>query len=198
MLYVKAYQDENGCPSVNDVPPNFYRWITSYIRKNDPHAHAITTSFPPWSPQPNAQSGAIVPDSVSATPQTRVEAEYAGIRYSPMPLNVAETLPGPFAADFSGRGQGPILNEDGTSNSVANRARRDRSSRYTALARAIPGCRVKVAASFPRRSFPFPSEIGGVAESDIFCMPPLRRPKWRAHFGSTCGRRREHLPEINP
>jgi uncharacterized protein (TIGR03437 family) len=47
--------NENGCPSVNAVPPAYYQWITSYIRKNDPYGHLITTSGAPSSPQPNIE-----------------------------------------------------------------------------------------------------------------------------------------------
>jgi len=147
------------------------------------------------------QSGAIVPYSVSGKPQTQVEVEYAGIRSSPMLLDVAETSPGLFAADFSGRGQGAILNEDGTSNSAANPA--PLGSVITLYGTGAgdtspPGEDGRIVSNpFPAPLLPISVTTGGVPASDI-CMPALRRPRWRANFGSTCGRRRERLPEINP
>jgi uncharacterized protein (TIGR03437 family) len=67
-------------------------------------------------------AGAVVPFGLAAAPLTQVEVEYNGARSAPVPLEIAAAAPGLFAADASGRGQGAILNEDGTLNSAANPA----------------------------------------------------------------------------
>jgi hypothetical protein len=46
---------------------------------------------------------------------------YPGIVSTAFPMLVTQGAPGIFTADRSGTGQGAILNEDGTSNSAANR-----------------------------------------------------------------------------
>lgn len=65
------------------------------------------------------QVSAVVPYFGAIRPTTHVQAEYGGVRSDPLEMPVSATAPGLFAADFSGKGQGAILNEDGGRNSAA-------------------------------------------------------------------------------
>src|SRR5687768_8289887 len=70
------------------------------------------------------QSSAIVPYAVSGQTSVDVQVEYAGVRSEAFTVPVLASRPGIFSRDGSGRGQGAILNEDGTFNSPSNPARR--------------------------------------------------------------------------
>jgi len=67
------------------------------------------------------QVNALVPFGLSAA-STNVQVEFQGQASDPVPMVVAASLPGIFAADGSGVGQGLIFNQDGTANSDANPA----------------------------------------------------------------------------
>ena len=51
-----------------------------------------------------------------------MQVEYRGVRSNAVTLAVAATAPGLFTANSSGKGQGAILNQDGTVNTAANPA----------------------------------------------------------------------------
>jgi len=70
------------------------------------------------------QINAIVPYAVSGRTSVDVEVEYAGVRSEAATVPVLLSRPGIFTWDGSGRGQGNILNQDGTFNSPSNPARR--------------------------------------------------------------------------
>ena len=69
------------------------------------------------------QSSAIVPYAVSGKSTTVLQVEYAGGRSVEVGVPVAPTRPGLFTANSSGLGQGAILNEDGSTNSMTNPAK---------------------------------------------------------------------------
>jgi uncharacterized protein (TIGR03437 family) len=70
-----------------------------------------------------AQVSAVVPYFGATYPATHVQVEYQGVRSDPLIVSVAATAPGLFTADFSGKGQGAILNKDGvTKNSTTSPA----------------------------------------------------------------------------
>jgi len=70
------------------------------------------------------QSSAIVPYAVAGRSSVDVQVEHNGARSEALTMPVLASRPGIFALDGSGRGQGAILNEDGSLNSPANPARR--------------------------------------------------------------------------
>jgi uncharacterized protein (TIGR03437 family) len=71
------------------------------------------------------QCAAVVPYFGAYSPTTHVQVEYQGVRSAPLTVPVSATAPGLFTANASGTGQGSILNQDNTVNSVANPAGRD-------------------------------------------------------------------------
>jgi len=71
------------------------------------------------------QVTAVVPSFITSWRNmsgTRVQVEYKGVKSETVTLPVAYAAPGIFTADSSGRGQGAILNQDGTLNSPSNPA----------------------------------------------------------------------------
>jgi uncharacterized protein (TIGR03437 family) len=68
------------------------------------------------------QVSGIVPYEVAGKSTTQVTARYQGSTTTALAVNVASAVPALFSADFSGKGQGAILNQDGTYNSSANPA----------------------------------------------------------------------------
>jgi uncharacterized protein (TIGR03437 family) len=64
------------------------------------------------------QSSAVVPYFGAVNVTTHVQVEYQGVRSDPVAFAVSPTAPALFTADFSGRGQGAILNQDGSPNST--------------------------------------------------------------------------------
>jgi uncharacterized protein (TIGR03437 family) len=68
------------------------------------------------------QISAVVPYGVPPNGRTVVQVDYRGLRSNPLILWVAPALVGIFSQDSSGRGQGAILNQDGTANSPSNPA----------------------------------------------------------------------------
>jgi uncharacterized protein (TIGR03437 family) len=72
----------------------------------------------------STQCSAVVPYFAATKATTHVEVEYKGVRSEPVEVAVRATAPGLFTVDFSGRGQGAILNEDNiTRNSASAPAR---------------------------------------------------------------------------
>jgi uncharacterized protein (TIGR03437 family) len=70
------------------------------------------------------QIGAVVPYAVASRDSTEVQVEYGGVKSVPVEVSVVPANPGLFSLDMSGRGQGAILNQDGSVNSEANPARK--------------------------------------------------------------------------
>jgi uncharacterized protein (TIGR03437 family) len=70
------------------------------------------------------QSTAIVPYGVSVRSSVEVQVEYKGVRSDVETMPVLDSRPGIFSLDGSGKGQGAILNQEGTVNSPKNPARR--------------------------------------------------------------------------
>jgi uncharacterized protein (TIGR03437 family) len=68
------------------------------------------------------QLSAFVPFGVADRAVTEMRVEYQGVRSPPVHLRVLRSVPGLFTADSSGFGQGSILNQDNTPNSVRNPA----------------------------------------------------------------------------
>jgi uncharacterized protein (TIGR03437 family) len=61
----------------------------------------------------SSQCSAVVPYFGAAKATTHVQVEYQGARSLPVEFPVGETAPGLFTMDFSGKGPGAVLNEDG-------------------------------------------------------------------------------------
>jgi trimeric autotransporter adhesin len=70
------------------------------------------------------QSGAVVPYSVSDKETVTVQVEYQGVSSDPLVIPVFALRPAVFTKDGLGRGQGLILNEDGSLNSPDNPGQR--------------------------------------------------------------------------
>ncbi|HLH44069.1 MAG TPA: PQQ-binding-like beta-propeller repeat protein [Bryobacteraceae bacterium] len=70
----------------------------------------------------DTQSAAVVPYGVADYNTVNIELEYQEVRSESLTLPVSNARPGIFSLDSSGRGQGAILNEDGSLNSPANSA----------------------------------------------------------------------------
>jgi uncharacterized protein (TIGR03437 family) len=70
------------------------------------------------------QAGVVVPYAVDGATSAQVVVEYAGVPSNPVSLPVAPASPAIFSSGSTGRGQGAILNEDGSPNSAANPADR--------------------------------------------------------------------------
>jgi uncharacterized protein (TIGR03437 family) len=68
------------------------------------------------------QVSAIVPYAVAGQASTQVQVEYQGIPSAPVTVPVADAVPALFSRDMSGAGQGAILNQDMTPNSISNPA----------------------------------------------------------------------------
>ncbi len=70
------------------------------------------------------QVSAVVPYAVRGKLSTRLAVEYLGILSNEVLLPVSASSPAIFTVEQSGTGQGAVLNQDGSVNSGANRARR--------------------------------------------------------------------------
>ena len=72
----------------------------------------------------STQCSAVVPYFGATKTTTHVQVEYKGVRSEPVEVAIGATAPGLFTMDFSGKGQGAILNEDNvTRNSASAPAR---------------------------------------------------------------------------
>lgn len=69
------------------------------------------------------QVNAVVPYEIAGRFNTRVEAEYRGVRSNQLDIRVVDTAPGLFTQG-NGTGQGAIVNQDGTVNGAGNPAAR--------------------------------------------------------------------------
>ncbi len=70
----------------------------------------------------SGQLSAIVPYGLFQKATTQLVVEYNGTRSAPVTLNVIVSVPGIFAADGSGIGQGAIFNENGSLNNAGTPA----------------------------------------------------------------------------
>ena len=70
----------------------------------------------------NDQVSGIVPYELSGKASTQVHVSFGGQISNTVKVPVVEVAPGIFTADSSGRGQGAIVNQDGTLNSASNPA----------------------------------------------------------------------------
>lgn len=68
------------------------------------------------------QINCVAPYGIAGRVTTRVQVEYQGVRSDPLELRVADTAPGIFTLDASGRGQGAILNQNFSVNGPNNPA----------------------------------------------------------------------------
>jgi uncharacterized protein (TIGR03437 family) len=64
----------------------------------------------------------VVPYEVSGKPLTQVQVSYQGHVSNTVSMAVSAVMPAIFTADYSGHGQGSIVNQDGTVNSANNPA----------------------------------------------------------------------------
>lgn len=72
----------------------------------------------------DVQVTAIVPYAVAGQSTTRLEIEFNGTKSQALDIDVADSAPGIFTMNFSGQGQGCILNQDSSLNSAADPAAR--------------------------------------------------------------------------
>ncbi len=89
------------------------------------------------------QINAVVPFSVEGKPKTTVQVEFAGMLSNPVVLPVVEANPALFTLFSSGRGQGAILNQDGSVNSAANPAARGSTIVLYATGAGVPSRKVE-------------------------------------------------------
>jgi uncharacterized protein (TIGR03437 family) len=112
------------------------------------------------------QASAIVPYEVAGKTTTQMQVEYLGAFSDPISVPVAAAVPGIFTGDFSGTGQGAVLNQDGKLNSAANPADRNSvvSLYATGEGQTTPaGLDGKIAsAALPRPALPVTVTIGGI------------------------------------
>jgi uncharacterized protein (TIGR03437 family) len=116
------------------------------------------------------QIGAIVPATIIGRSSVRIQVEYGGIRSYPVEIPVLASHPGLFSADMSGRGQGLILNEDGTLNSPENPAHTDSIVTIYATGGGQIESSESKASDFGGRSLLLPVQvfIGGVPAEVIY------------------------------
>jgi uncharacterized protein (TIGR03437 family) len=68
------------------------------------------------------QMAAVVPYEVNGRSATQVQVSYQGQTSNTVSMPVTSVMPGVFSYDSTGRGQGAIINQDGTINSASNPA----------------------------------------------------------------------------
>ena len=98
------------------------------------------------------QINAIVPYNLYGRTGTNMQLEMAGVRSDPIGLHVENTAPAIFTIDGSGRGQGAIINQDGTVNSAA--------------ATAAPGSIVAIYGTGEGQTSP-PGQDGRIVSTDL-------------------------------
>ena len=112
------------------------------------------------------QVSAIVPYEVAGKTTTQMRVEYLGAFSDPVSMPVTAAVPGIFTGDFSGTGQGAILNQDGTLNSAANPAERNSvvSIYATGEGQTAPaGLDGKIASDAPPKpALPVTVTVGGI------------------------------------
>lgn len=107
---------------------------------------------------------AIAPASIAGKSSVQVEVGYGGTASPAVMVPVADTWPGLFAADATGKGQSAAMNQDGTTNSAANPAPRGSVLQLFATGTC--------AANAGEISL----TIGGVRAPIIFCGPAVGLP----------------------
>ncbi len=120
------------------------------------------------------QISAIVPSSVAERPSVSIEIEYRGVRSEPLSLPVVPTHPGVFTVDTSGKGQGVILNHDGTLNSAQNPAERNSVIALYATGGGLTD--VSRAAELVSVTFEDPRlerNIGGYSPAEVLSVGPV-------------------------
>lgn len=70
------------------------------------------------------QLSVVVPYAIEGKATTQVQVEFEGRRSNTIALPVVAAAPAIFTADSSGRGQGAILNQNGSLNNIRNQADR--------------------------------------------------------------------------
>ncbi len=114
------------------------------------------------------QVSAVVPYGVHGRDETRLVVEYDGAASNAVTLPVAAAAPAIFSVDFSGRGQGAILNQDGlTVNSSATPAEKGSVVAIYCTGEGmtepeVEDGHVNVAPPFPAPVLPVTAEVGGV------------------------------------
>jgi uncharacterized protein (TIGR03437 family) len=120
-----------------------------------------------------AQCAAVVPYFGATKATTHVQVEYQGVRSDPLEVAVAPAAPGLFTLDFSGKGQGAILNEDGvTRNGLAAPAKPGSVVILWGTGEGItdpPGVDGRVALDIlPKPLAPVTVDIGGQAATVLY------------------------------
>lgn len=113
----------------------------------------------------NGQLSAIAPARIASQTLTEVQVEYGAQRSDPVMVPVFQAQPGIFTADSSGRGQGAILNQDGSYNGPGNAAARGSVVQVfgTSGGPMSPACEEgKIAAGRQDLQLPVTATIGGV------------------------------------
>ena len=113
------------------------------------------------------QMSAIVPYEVAGKASTQLQVEYLGALSDPVTVPVAVAVPGLFTKDFSGTGQGSILNQDESPNTAANPAARGSfvSLYATGEGETNPGGIAGMVGGekLPKPRLPVTATIGGVS-----------------------------------
>ncbi len=113
------------------------------------------------------QASAIVPYEVAGKTSTKMQVEYLGVMSDTVTVPVTAAIPGLFTKDFSGAGQGAIVNQDGSLNSVVNAAARGSivSLYATGEGQTNPGGIDGMLAGNapPKPQFPVTATIGGIS-----------------------------------
>jgi uncharacterized protein (TIGR03437 family) len=113
----------------------------------------------------NGQLSAIAPARIASQTLTEVQVDYGGQRSDPVMIPVFPAQPGIFTADSSGRGQGAILNQDGSRNGPGNPAARGSVVQVfgTSGGAMSPACEEgKIATDRQDLQLPVSAAIGGV------------------------------------
>jgi uncharacterized protein (TIGR03437 family) len=108
----------------------------------------------------------VVPYEIAGRFSTRLQVEARGQRSREIELRVVETAPAIFSANASGRGQGAVLNQNGTFNSSGNAEQRGNviviyATGYGVTNPALPTGRVVTAAELRRPAAPVTVWIAG-------------------------------------
>ena len=113
-----------------------------------------------------SQMNAVVPYETAGASTVQVQIEYQGVKSNPFAQPLADISPAIFTTDDSGKGQGAILNEDSTLNSLFNPAKRGSIVVFYATGSGQtvpPGVTGKIATDIlPKPVLPVSVRIGGV------------------------------------
>jgi uncharacterized protein (TIGR03437 family) len=115
------------------------------------------------------QCSAVVPYFGVVQSTTHVQVEYQGVRSDALVVPLAATAPGVFTADFSGRGQGAVTNEDQSPNSPGSPAKPGSVVTIWATGEGVtdpPGIDGRPAVdALPKPVAPITVQIGGLPAS---------------------------------